>query len=142
MKVKIKSFLQSVIGRNTTPVRAFCVMQSIVAVFAILADKFRWFVIDNDILVQHSGVVVLFAGVSALFGVLSFMNFHTMRHRMFGGISLIMGVIVNIMLIGYSLKLSPPLSLYAFTSPLIALWYLVAFLFIFEVEGYDGTRLA
>lgn len=140
----MKDILTKIVGCDTVSVRTFNIAQS----FIILVTTFLLFVGYPVSIPLKLEEVAPLISISAMFavatGVASFVlcERDIMKSRILGAISLIFGVIINTILGGNAYTNFPPFDALIVTTPLLVIWYSLAILFIFEVEGYDAYDTA
>lgn len=137
----LKNFIIRLIGCDTVAVRSFNVAQSVVVLAALALHILGVTVAFPGVYPGQFPLLFISTSITLVFGLLSFCKFHVMRARMFGAVSLLMGVITNVGIAGYAYNDFPPFDTLLISAPLLAIWYLLAFMFIFEVEGYDVSAM-
>lgn len=135
----IKLLLERIVGCDTVSVRSFNIAQSLIilATAIMVASGINTSLPSS--LVHLGDLLITGSILSVIFGVASFASSKVMRSRICGAISLLFGIILNTIISAGAFLNFPPFDTLIVSSPLLAIWYFIAFLFIFEVEGYNAS---
>lgn len=131
--------LRQITGCNTIPVQTFCWVDALIVTLAFCftfisghVENFSFFLKGTNS--SDFQIVNICAGLVLVFGTAAFLTSEKKpeKSRLFAGSALLWGALTRLFAAGYLLKEYPPFEFSIISSFLIAVWYVLAWLFLLE----------